>query len=255
MRILILGGTTEASELIEILAGDGRFRPTLSLAGRTTRRPSHEINTRVGGFGGEEGLAEWIASHGVDAVIDATHPFAVRISANARRATLRCGIPLCTVLRPAWQAGPGDLWTEVSDFEASVAALGQTPQRVFLTIGRQTISAFKAAPQHHYLIRSIEMPEAEDLPTNFELVAGDRSIDFARELDFLRSNRVDVIVSKNSGGAAIHGKIEAARCLSIPIIMISRPHKDSGFPAPTSKAAFAWLERIHGASSRSERGV
>lgn len=256
MRILILGGTSEASELVRRLAGDDRVRPTLSLAGRTAQPPPQDIATRIGGFGGVNGLADWLELERIDAVVDATHPFAARISANAHAVTSRLGIALCTVVRPPWQAGSGDRWTSVSDIDAAVAALGESPRRVFLTIGRQGVAAFCAAPQHAYLIRTIEAPDDAALPPRAERIASRGPFDKASERDLLRREKIDILVSKNSGGTATVAKILAARDLDIPVVMIERPAKASGHSVPTAADAHAWLmERHHRAPACSERGV
>jgi precorrin-6A/cobalt-precorrin-6A reductase len=136
MRILILGGTTEASAIARALAGDARFAP-----GRTRAPVAPPIPWRVGGFGGVDGLVAYLRAEGVAALIDATHPFAARMKANAARAAALAGIPRVAVLRPPWQPQPGDCWTEVIDMGAAFAALGAAPRRVFLAIGRQELAA------------------------------------------------------------------------------------------------------------------
>jgi precorrin-6A/cobalt-precorrin-6A reductase len=164
MRILILGGTTEARELAGRLAGDRRFEPTLSLAGRTSAPLIQPVPARVGGFGGSDGLAAWLRQEQIEAVIDATHPFAVNISANAVAATGAVGVPLGSLRRPAWEPEPGDRWTIVASADEAAAALGETPRRVFLTAGRLELPAFAAAPQHTYLARTIDPPGDVALP-------------------------------------------------------------------------------------------
>ncbi len=253
---MILGGTSEASELARRLADDEGIRPTLSLAGRTREAAPHGIATRVGGFGGADGLADWLERENIDAVIDATHPFAARISANAQAATTRLGIPLCTILRPPWQPEPGDRWTVVPDVVAAATALSEMPRRVFLSIGRQGVAAFADAPQHAYLIRSIETPDGAALPPKVELIAARGPFDTPSETELLRSKEIDVVVSKNSGGTATYAKIVAARDLGLPVIMIDRPPKAGSHTVPTAADAYAWLkERRHGVLACSERGV
>lgn len=146
MRILILGGTGEASALVRGLLARGLGGGvTLSLAGRTTRPKPEAVPIRIGGFGGPEGLAAWIAQDGTDLVVDATHPFAARIGANAARACASTGVPLLAIRRPAWVPQAGDRWIPVPDMAAAADALGAAPRRVFLTIGRQEVAAFAAA--------------------------------------------------------------------------------------------------------------
>jgi precorrin-6A/cobalt-precorrin-6A reductase len=255
MRILILGGTSEASELVRRIAGDGRLDPTLSLAGRTANATKQHIDTRIGGFGGVDGLVDWLRGEKVEAVIDATHPFAARISGNAKAATVRVGIPLCTVLRPEWRPTDRDLWTVVASVETAASALGEKPRRVFLSIGRQTLAAFASAPQHTYLVRTIEAPDSAYLPPNVDLINARGPFDRAGEVALLRDNNIDMIVSKNSGGDATYPKIEAASDLAIPVIMISRPHKACGETVTDAAGAHAWLAERHDARSCSERGV
>lgn len=252
---MILGGTSEASDLVRRIARDNGLRPTLSLAGRTANAIQHDIETRVGGFGGVDGLARWLEREKVEAVIDATHPFAARISANAHQATSRLGIPLCTVLRPEWQPGAHDRWTMVADVDAAALALGENPRRVFLSIGRQSLAAFSNAPQHTYLVRSIEAPDNASLPPNVDLIAARGPFDRASEAALLRDNKIDILVSKNSGGAATYPKIQAASDLGVPIVMIARPHKAHGEAVSTAAEAHAWLTQRHDAGTCSERGV
>jgi precorrin-6A/cobalt-precorrin-6A reductase len=254
MRILILGGTTEASACARRLTGDERFSATLSLAGRTRAPDQPELALRVGGFGGVEGLAAWLAQNKTQAVVDATHPFAARISANAYAATAQLGIPLCSVARPPWQAEPGDRWQNVATTEDAADALGPEPKRVFLSIGRQGLAAFARAPQHAYIARLIEVPDASIAIPDLTLLHARGPFALEDEIRLLTSERIDVLVSKNSGGPATYPKIEAARTLGIPVVMIERPSKPGGYVARDADEAVSWLERLH-AKSRSDRGV
>jgi precorrin-6A/cobalt-precorrin-6A reductase len=225
MRILILGGTSEASELARRLSGDARITATLSLAGRTVAPSLFPIATRSGGFGGADGLVQWVKDKGIKTIVDATHPFATRISANAVVAASIAGIPLLSLVRPRWREQDGDNWIRVADADDARAALGQDPQRVFLSIGRQEIGAFCAAPQHSYLVRSIEPPEAETLPPHAELILQRGPFEKAAEIALLRDRAIDIVVAKNSGSDATYAKIAAARALSLPVIMIEQPDK------------------------------
>lgn len=255
MRVLILGGTTEASALARTLAADARTEVTLSLAGRTANPASIDgIAVRSGGFGGAEGLAHWLRESGIEAVIDATHPFAARISANAAAATDQLGLPLCTVVRPPWSAAPGNRWQTAATIDDAAGALGAEPRRVFLSIGRQGVGAFQTAPQHSYLIRAIETPDPAALPPDTTLIQARGPFARADELDLLRHHRIDVVVTKNAGGDATYAKIEAARELGVAVVMIERPVKAGHHVVPTASDALRWLETRH-AKSRSERGV
>ena len=166
MRVLILGGTTEASALARLLAGDARFEATLSLAGRTSAPSPQPIATRVGGFGGTEGLARFLSEQQIDSMIDATHPYAARISANAVAACHKAGVPLASLVRPAWAPQPGDAWQNVPTAVAAALALGKTPRRVFLSLGRQELHCFAAFPQHHYIARAKTIDFMTGLPAH-----------------------------------------------------------------------------------------
>ena len=238
MRILILGGTGEASALVRgLLALDAGFAPTLSLAGRTSQPKAEPVPVRTGGFGGPEGLAAWIAREGTDLVVDATHPFAARIGANAARACALTGVPLLAIRRPAWTPEAGDRWIGVPDMAAAAAALGPVPRRVFLTVGRQEVAAFAAAPQHDYVARAIE-DLALAVP-RFTAIRARGPFDAAAEAAFLVARGIDILVSKNSGGGATYGKIAAARALGLPVVMVSRPEKPAVPSVPDAAAALA----------------
>lgn len=256
MRILILGGTTEASACVERLGGDPECDVILSLAGRTRNPISRAgVRHRVGGFGGVDGLARYLVEAGIDAVIDATHPFAVQISANALEATRVCAVPLCTIVRPAWRAVPEDCWTVVPTMEAAAEALGERPRRVFLAVGRQSVGVFRRAPHHAYVVRSIERPDSDALPPDTTLVEARGPFAVEDEMGLLASRRIEVVVSKNAGGDATYAKIEAARKIGLPVIMIARPEKAGRHIVSSVEEVIAWLDqRCHG-SGRSERGV
>jgi precorrin-6A/cobalt-precorrin-6A reductase len=257
MRVLILGGTTEASELARRLAKDVRFETTLSLAGRTLHPRVQPVPTRRGGFGGIGGLVAWLEREATEAVIDATHPYADQISAHAVAACGQLGIPLATIMRPAWQRGPDDRWLDVASAEAAADALGPTPQNVFLSIGRLEVGAFAKKTHHHYVARMIEPPDDIALPPDLRLIFERGPFDAQAEATLLARERIDVIVSKNSGGSATYTKIEAARGLGIPVVMIRRPHKLHGYAVDDAEGAARWLEQqmAHRTTSCSARGV
>jgi precorrin-6A/cobalt-precorrin-6A reductase len=257
MRVLILGGTTEASELARRLANDDRFETTLSLAGRTSHPREQPVPTRKGGFGGISGLAAWLEREAVAAVIDATHPYADQISAHAVAACGGLAIPLATIMRPAWQPQPDDRWLDVASAEAAADALGATPQKVFLSIGRLELGAFASSPHHHYVARTIEPPDDIALPPDLRLIFERGPFDAQAETVLLKREKIDVIVSKNSGGAATYTKIKAARGLGIPVVMIRRPHKPHGYAVDHTAGAVDWLEQqlAHRTTPCSARGV
>jgi precorrin-6A/cobalt-precorrin-6A reductase len=257
MRVLILGGTTEASGLAHLLAADPRFETTLSLAGRTSKPRTQPVRTRIGGFGGVDGLAAWLAQEAIEAAIDATHPYADQISCNAVAACGRLAIPLATILRAAWQPEPGDQWLTVANAEAAADALGPEPRRVFLSLGRLELGAFAASPHHHYLARTVDPPEGIALPRDIRLILDRGPFDEPSETALLRNENIDVLVSKNSGGAATYPKITAARKLGIPVVMIARPHKLHGHVVDNAEAAAEWLKEqlAHCTIPGSARGV
>lgn len=255
MRVLILGGTTEASACARRLTGDARFAVTLSLAGRTERPATLPgVALRIGGFGGAAGLVCWLDENGIEAVVDATHPFAAEISRNAEAATRERVIPLCTIVRPPWQPTPEDRWRTVATIEEAADALGAEPQRVFLSVGRQGVGAFRRAPHHTYVIRTIELPGEGALPPDTTLIQARGPFALQDEIDLLATHRVHVVVTKNAGGQATHAKIEAARSLALPVVMIERPIKAGRDFVADADQAVGWLDRLH-ATSRSERGV
>ncbi|MDR3493557.1 MAG: cobalt-precorrin-6A reductase [Ancalomicrobiaceae bacterium] len=223
MHLLILGGTTEASRLAERLAGHEKIAAILSYAGRTVTPAHQPIPTRSGGFGGVDGLAAYLRGHAVDMVVDATHPFAAEMSRHAADACARTGTALVVFTRAPWAKVAGDRWIEAADNAAAAAALGETPRRVLMTIGRLGLAAFRAAPQHHYLIRTIDPPEAADLPPDHRLLFARGPFTLDDETRLMREEAIDVVVTKNSGGTATYAKIDAARDLGLPVVIVQPP--------------------------------
>jgi precorrin-6A/cobalt-precorrin-6A reductase len=252
-HILILGGTTEARLLGQCLAARADIRVTLSMAGRTASPAAQSVPVRRGGFGGVAGLTRYLREHAVIALIDATHPYAATISDHALRAARESHIPMLALRRPAWTAVDGDRWIEVKDANDAVEVLGSTPRNVFLALGRQELEAFASAPQHHYLIRSVD-PVAPPLQVPHARYIQERGpFDEAAELALLRAHAIDAVVAKNSGGQATYGKIAAARTLCIPVMLLRRP-PDACMPtAATLDEALAWLDHVLGTGC--DRGV
>lgn len=247
LSVLILGGTTEASALAQRIAGDTRLAPILSLAGRTSNPAPQPVPTRSGGFGGIDGLIHFLRAEAIDAVVDATHPYADQMSSHAVAACAETDVPLASLTRPEWEALAGDRWEAVASSEVAAAALGTTPRRVFLSLGRQDLHVFAAAPQHHYIARLIERPDQTRLPPDLRLVQARGPFDVEAERRLLTDERIDVVVSKNSGGAATYAKIEAARALGLPVVMIARPHKAAGQVMTEIEEVVRWL---HGLAPR-----
>ncbi|MFJ1809247.1 MULTISPECIES: cobalt-precorrin-6A reductase [unclassified Streptomyces] len=229
MHVLILGGTTEARRLAELLAADAvpGLSVTNSLAGRVTapRLPPGEV--RVGGFGGADGLAAWLGEHEVDAIVDATHPFAGTMSAHAAKAAATAGVPLLALHRPGWTPVAGDLWHEAGSLAEAAELLPSLGRRVFLTTGRLGLAAFAALDDLWFLVRSVDAPEAP-VPSRTEVLLdrGPFTLDGEREL--LRRHRIDVVVTKDSGGAATAPKLTAAREARLPVVVVRRPPVPAG---------------------------
>ncbi|NLH81972.1 MAG: cobalt-precorrin-6A reductase, partial [Phyllobacteriaceae bacterium] len=209
MRILVLGGTTEASRLARALAERSDVEATLSLAGRTEAPAAQPIPTRIGGFGGAVGLAVYLTEHRIDALVDATHPFAAQISRNAAEAARASATPIVAFVRPPWTREEGDRWIEVATLEEAARAIGETPRRVLLTSGRLGLASFSVAPQHHYLIRTIDHPGALPGLPDHELLLERGPFDLESERALMEREGIEVVVTKNSGGAATHPKIVA----------------------------------------------
>jgi precorrin-6A/cobalt-precorrin-6A reductase len=219
--ILILGGTKEAAALAaELVSSRPGARIITSLAGRTKEPKQVAGEVRIGGFGGAKGLASYMLSEGVTSLIDATHPFALKISANAKRASEMSGVPLAVRTRKSWKRRADDDWVEVKSLDEARDLL-PSGSRVLLAIGSQHIGVFAGRSDVHFVVRMIEMPlEALDLPDH-ELVTGmPGNVD--EEAALLRSREITHIVSRNSGGDGAYAKIEAARELALKVVMIAR---------------------------------
>jgi precorrin-6A/cobalt-precorrin-6A reductase len=248
-KLLILGGSGEAADLARALDGDARFDVTLSLAGRTAEPAMLPGKLRTGGFGGADGLARVLAEERFDRLIDATHPFAVQIKANAVEAGKIAGTKFLAIRRPPWVQCEGDRWIMVASLEAAAAAIGHDPRRVFLTTGRLELAPFRSAPQHLYIVRSVEAPSPEELPPRVELITARGPFNVADERALLETHKIELIVTKNSGGAGAAAKLDAARALSLPVIMVARPELPEAPFVETVAEALAWLERAHGSTS------
>ncbi|HVH76021.1 MAG TPA: cobalt-precorrin-6A reductase [Stellaceae bacterium] len=242
-RLLILGGTFEAGALARAaLARFGeRLEVTTSLAGRTQRPGPLPGEVRIGGFGGPEGLAQYLREHEIDRLIDATHPFASRISAEARIACELAAVPRLILLRPPWRRHPLDRWVEADDIPAAAAIVGRLARRAFLTVGHSDIAAFAAAPQVRFLVRLVDPPRTP-LPLRFhEIILARGPFTLAAERHLLQRYAIEALVCKASGGAATEAKILAARDLSLPVVMVRRPPVEAGPRADSIEAALDWL--------------
>ncbi len=240
-RVLILGGTVEAVELAKALDDDPRFEPITSLAGRTRHPAVVPGATRTGGFGGVEGLADYLGANAIDALVDATHPYAARITQNAVAACEAAGIPRLRLERPPWSRQSGDHWIDVSDSAEAARHLPDNAKRVFLAIGRQDLEPFSCRPDIWFLLRVIDPPDPPPDLDRHEVVLGRGPFAVWGEIDLLTQNRIDTIVSKNSGGEATYAKIIAARQLGLPVVMIARPDAPAGETVETAEAALGVL--------------
>jgi precorrin-6A/cobalt-precorrin-6A reductase len=241
-RLLILGGTGDAVKLANLANDLPGLEVITSLAGRTIAPKALVGAVRVGGFGGEAGLVEYLQAEQIDLLIDATHPFAAQISGNAAGAATKVGIPRLMLIRPGWVRSPEDDWIEVESVEAAVAAIPATAKRIFLTIGRQQLAPFATLTDKWCLMRSIDPPDLTiPLPPG-ELLFDRGPFSLEQELQLLRDYRIDAIVSKNSGGDATYAKIVAARELGLPVIMVQRPIFPDGDRVRDVLGAMKWLQ-------------
>ncbi|MGI8804079.1 MAG: cobalt-precorrin-6A reductase [Solirubrobacteraceae bacterium] len=230
-RVLVLGGTAEARRLASVLTAAGK-PVTTSLAGRVARPRLPPGEVRVGGFGGPRALAGWIVEHGIAAVVDATHPFAERISASAAEACPLAGVPLLRLERPGWTERPGDRWHWVGDVDEAAVVVASLGRRVLLTTGRQGLAAFADVTDAWFLVRCVDAPQPP-LPPHHELLLDRGPYTLAGELALIDRHRVDVVVTKNSGGALTQAKLDAARQRRLPVIVVRRSAVPAELRMPT----------------------
>ncbi len=226
------------------------IQATLSHAGRVANPRPQPLPMRVGGFGGAAGLAACLRDNRITHLIDATHPFAAQISRNAAEAATMAGVPLVALTRPPWQAGPGDRWRHVPGIADAAAALAGPARRVMLALGRLHLAEFTVQPQHHYLLRLVDAPEAPPPLRDHEVMVARGPFDVEGDTALLRSRRIDVVVSRNSGGAGAMAKLCAARTLGVPVIMIDRPALPERTEIATVAGIFDWLDH-----AGADRGV
>ena len=273
LTVLVLGGTSEARALAARLAGQPGVRVISSLAGRVRDPAIPAGEVRVGGFGGAAGLADWTRTEGVNAVVDATHPFAETISAHAVAACARTGLPLLRLTRPGWQPQPGDDWHQVGSLAEAATILPSLGQRVFLTTGRQGLSAFAAPPSAAppsaappsaappsaappsaappsaalaglwFLIRCVDPPSGA-MPANREVLLARGPYTRDAEHALMRRFAIDVLVTKNSGGSLTEGKLAAARDLGIPVVVVRRPDPSAAPSTYGVDDAVSWVRGV-----------
>ncbi|WP_037142252.1 cobalt-precorrin-6A reductase [Rhodococcoides fascians] len=245
VKILLLGGTSEARSLAAEVHGDPCLDVVSSLAGRVHEPQLPVGSARVGGFGGPAGLTQWLEHECVDVVVDATHPFATSMSSNAREASRATGTPLVRLVRPAWTPSADDRWIRVGSVSEAAEAVERFSRRSFLTIGRQNVDAFAWIERTWFLVRSIDPPTGA-LPPHHEVLLARGPFAEADEIKLMRAHRVDTMVTKNSGGAMTDAKLAAARRLGVPVVMIDRPREaGADFTADSVGAVVEWLRGHH----------
>lgn len=262
-RILILGGSSEGFALAETLADRPGVETITSFAGRTKTRRAVAGLSRVGGFGGAAGLADYLRAEHIDALVDATHPFAAQIKLNADKAAAAASVPLLHVMRPPWQAGPGDNWLLAEDMNAAARLVpdgkGIVPEgkdivpegkgMVFLTVGRTELAPFAGRHQVQFLARIIDPPEPGTLPEHMEFLLARGPFRLKQERELFAAHKISCLVTKNSGGDAASAKLQAAREQGIQVIMVNRPPPPQGKQVSTVSQASDWLEGIQNGQS------
>jgi precorrin-6A/cobalt-precorrin-6A reductase len=241
-RVLILGGTAEARQLAGRLASRGDLSVTLSLAGRTASPAPQPVPVRVGGFGGADGLAAYLKAERIDALIDATHPYAAIIAANAAKAAESTGVKLLALRRAPWTKVAGDRWIEAHTMDEAVAKMGGEPRRVFLALGRKDLAAFETAPQHDYLIRSVDPVDPPLKRPRAKYIESRGPFTEANDRTLMEAHRTEIVVAKNSGGDSTYGKIAAARALGLDVIMLRRPALPRVTSVESVEDAVRWLD-------------
>ena len=240
MRALILGGTGDANKLAEALVRE-KIDAIYSYAGRTQIPLGHELPTRIGGFGGVAGLADFIREAGITHVIDATHPFAAEMSRHAVDACAATAVPLVALERAPWIRAAGDNWIEVADVNAAVMALPEKPTTVFLAIGRQHIAPFAAKPQHAYTLRFVDAPDGVLPLPDAEVIVSRGPFTLESDRELMRLRGIEFLVARNSGGSGARAKIDAARELGLRVIMIARPTLPQRLRVESIEDVLAWL--------------
>ncbi|KLO26675.1 cobalt-precorrin-6A reductase [Mycobacterium haemophilum] len=240
MRVLLLGGTSEGRALAKAL--HPKVEIISSLAGRVPDPALPVGAVRIGGFGGVNGLRTWLRDEGIDAVVDATHPFAATITARAAEVCRELGVPHLVLVRPPWD--PGDAVVVVSDVEAAEIVAEQRYSRVFLTTGRSGVKAFTDSGAW-FLIRAVMAPDAALLPRHHQVLLSRGPYRYVDEFELLREHRIDALVTKNSGGDMTRAKLDAAAALDVPVVMVQRPPLPDGVTnVGTVQEVADWVARL-----------
>ncbi|MCF6443504.1 cobalt-precorrin-6A reductase [Nereida sp. MMG025] len=239
MKVLLLAGTGEGRRIAAELHRMG-VPAVASLAGETREAMPLALPTRVGGFGSAQGFADYLRKEKITHVLDATHPFAVNISARSAQVAAQQGVKYLQFLRDPWVAGPNDLWTEI-DTEEAVAGLLSTPSTVFLATGRKTLAKFKNLEGHRVLVRQIDPPTSPIPFEGGEFIIGRPPFSVKQEVALFEALGVDLLVVKNAGGQASYSKLEAASVLGLPVAMIRRPAQPDVARVAHIEAALDWV--------------
>ncbi|MEM8951296.1 MAG: cobalt-precorrin-6A reductase [Pseudomonadota bacterium] len=244
-RVLILGGTAEAAALAEALSDRSDLEVITSLAGRTRSPERLPGEMRIGGFGGVDGLVSYLKEYSIDALIDATHPFAAQMNNQAVLAADQAGVPRLRLVRSPWKKQPGDRWIEAVDAAEAARLLPGLGSRIFLTTGQKDLGAFADLDGLWFLIRTIE-PIGDRLPRDRFHLSARGPFKEEEEAGLMQEHRIDVLVTKASGGGATYAKISAARKLTLPVVMIQCPPPPPGPIAHRTDAALTWLSHVTG---------
>jgi precorrin-6A/cobalt-precorrin-6A reductase len=239
MKILLLAGSGEARVLAEGLAQQGH-EVLASLAGATKEAAKYVCSTRVGGFGGAKPFEEFVRTHRFELVIDATHPFAQKISARTLSSCKGMGIPYLQLMRPEWQPEPADTWHRIEAPSAARHVI-ESGSRVFLATGRQTLPEFENLTDCYLICRQIDPPEGPFPFPNGEFLVGRPPFSVEDEIALFQELRIDVLVVKNAGGTASRSKLDAARHLKIPVVVIQRSDALDALIVPTVEGALEWV--------------
>jgi precorrin-6A/cobalt-precorrin-6A reductase len=236
-----LGGTSDANRTAARLAS-ACIDAIYSYAGRTGKPLDQPLPTRIGGFGGVPGLTDYLQSESISHVIDATHPFAVEMSRNAVAACAALATPLIALQRAPWLPSPGDTWINVPDIDAAVKALPHEPARILLAIGKQHVAAFQTKPQHTYTLRLIDPPAGVLALAHYDAVIARGPFRLDDDVELMRARNITIVVTRNAGGTGARAKIDAARTLGVPVIMIARPAMPERLTVETVEECMDWLK-------------
>ena len=241
MRVLMLGGTAEARELADLLTNRPDVHLTVSLAGATRSPHVGDVTTRIGGFGSGAAFRAYLVANAIDRVVDATHPFAARISARTAEISAEMDIPYLQLLRPAWTPEPGDNWIMIPD-EAAAQKHVKSTDRVFLATGRRTLEAFAEMKAAHIWARQIDPPEGPFPFPNGEFLIGRPPFSVPDEVELFTRLEIDWLIVKNAGGEASRSKLDAAREMGLKVLMIERPPPLDAPCVATIEEVLAWVD-------------